>query len=77
VSIEPRGCQVKTEGDAFMIVFTRPSDAVLFGTDLQLDLLEFPWPDWMLHDEVPKRGLRVVVLYLVRFAYFRLAGLFF
>ena len=44
--------QVKTEGDAFMIVFTRPADAVLFGTDLQIDLLEFPWPDWMLEDEV-------------------------
>jgi len=35
-----------------MIVFTRPADAVLFGTDLQVDLLEFPWPDWMLEDEV-------------------------
>jgi class 3 adenylate cyclase len=31
---------VKTEGDAFMIVFTRPADAVYFGIDLQMDLLQ-------------------------------------
>jgi len=30
------GYEVKTEGDAFMIIFTRPADAVFFGVDLQV-----------------------------------------
>jgi len=42
--------EVKTEGDAFMIAFTSPSDAVLFGTELQTDLIDYPWPSWLIED---------------------------
>jgi hypothetical protein len=41
---------VKTEGDAFMVAFTSPSDAVLFGAELQTDLVDYPWPPWLLQD---------------------------
>jgi class 3 adenylate cyclase len=42
--------EVKTEGDAFMVAFTSPSDAVLFGAELQTDLVDYPWPPWLLED---------------------------
>ena len=47
---QPHRYEVKTEGDAFMIAFTSPSDAVLFGAELQTDLVDFPWPQWLLDD---------------------------
>lgn len=33
-----------------MIAFTSPSDAVLFGTELQTDLIDYPWPSWLIED---------------------------
>ena len=27
-----------------------PADAVHFGTGLQMDLLNYPWPAWLLED---------------------------
>jgi hypothetical protein len=49
-AILPKRYEVKTEGDAFMIAFTSPSDAVLFGTELQTDLIDYPWPSWLIED---------------------------
>ena len=42
--------EVKTEGDAFMVVFMRPSDAVLFAVDTQLALVDYDWPAWLVDD---------------------------
>ncbi len=38
------GHEVKTEGDAFMLAFARPSDAVRFALDAQAALHAVPWP---------------------------------
>merc|ERR1712065_78621 len=42
--IENNGYEVKTEGDAFMIAFHQPIDAVRFATKTQLLLLKQKWP---------------------------------
>ena len=44
VIIENNGYEVKTEGDAFMIAFHQPIDAVRFATKTQLLLLKQKWP---------------------------------
>lgn len=43
-----RGYEVKTEGDAFMVAFDEPRDAVRFCLDAQLDLRDLPWPRALL-----------------------------
>eukprot|EP00754_Rhynchopus_humris_P003572 Rhum_TRINITY_DN11881_c0_g1::Rhum_TRINITY_DN11881_c0_g1_i1::g.47591::m.47591 len=42
------GYEVKTIGDAFMVAFANATDAVLFGLDVQSELLSAPWPDSIL-----------------------------
>ena len=42
------GYEVKTIGDAFMVAFANANDAVLFGLDVQTELLSAPWPDNIL-----------------------------
>lgn len=42
------GYEVKTEGDAFMIVFSDPLAAVNFCLRTQLDLLKLNWPDKLI-----------------------------
>jgi predicted ATPase/class 3 adenylate cyclase len=37
------GYEVKTEGDAFFLVFSRASDGVRFGVDAQRALTAYPW----------------------------------
>ena len=62
--------QVTTEGDAFVVAFNDPIDAVAWALHVQLALLEAPWPpDVLQHphgriDVCPEgkllfRGLRV------------------
>jgi len=41
---EHRGTEVKTEGDAFFIVFARPTDALAFAIDAQRALPTVDWP---------------------------------
>jgi predicted ATPase/class 3 adenylate cyclase len=61
------GYEVKTEGDAFMVVFGRATDAVTWCQTVQLHLLEAPWPedlaelpDAAVTGDPPRfRGLRV------------------
>ncbi len=43
------GYEVKTEGDAFMIAFADPRDAVSWALDAQEALVAAPWPDDLLH----------------------------
>jgi len=38
------GYEVKTEGDAFMVAFALPGQAVAFALQAQLDLAALPWP---------------------------------
>lgn len=38
------GVEVKTEGDAFFLVFARASDAICFARDAQLALKRYDWP---------------------------------
>jgi len=40
-----RGYEVKTDGDAFMVAFDEPRDAVLFCLEAQRKLHEADWPD--------------------------------
>eukprot|EP00754_Rhynchopus_humris_P050732 Rhum_TRINITY_DN9124_c0_g1::Rhum_TRINITY_DN9124_c0_g1_i1::g.31713::m.31713 len=42
------GCEVRTIGDAFMVAFEEPCDAVRFGLRLQEALLAAPWPSSLL-----------------------------
>lgn len=64
--------QVTTEGDAFIVAFHDPIDAVGWALHLQLALLEAPWPPELLQHEKARvetcpegkllfRGLRVRV----------------
>jgi len=39
------GYEVKTEGDAFMVAFRKPADAVQFCLDVQSNLLKANWPE--------------------------------
>ena len=51
-----RGYEVKTIGDAFMIAFTNPVNALLFCFEVQLELQSKSWPDEL---EIDDQGLRV------------------
>ena len=62
--------QVLTEGDAFMVAFHDPIDAIGWALHVQLALLEAPWPSELLQQPPAKletckdgkllfRGLRV------------------
>ena len=64
--------QVTTEGDAFIVAFHDPIDAIGWALHVQLALLEAPWPSEMLQHEKARvetcpdgkllfRGLRVRV----------------
>ncbi len=58
------GYEVKTEGDAFMVAFRNPSQAMRFCIEVQLDLQRHPWSDTLLaRPEAAEsdgfRGLRV------------------
>jgi class 3 adenylate cyclase len=58
------GYEVKTEGDAFMIAFKNPSQALRFCVEVQLSLQRHPWSDALLaRPEAAEtdgfRGLRV------------------
>ena len=47
------GYEVATEGDAFLVAFHTPTDALAFTANVQHALLEAPWPKSLLsHDEV-------------------------
>lgn len=39
-----KGYEVKTEGDSFMIAFSSSISAIRFAMDVQLELLQIPWP---------------------------------
>ncbi|MBC8231535.1 tetratricopeptide repeat protein [bacterium] len=39
------GYEVKTEGDSFMLAFTKASDAVLCAVEAQIALADYPWPE--------------------------------
>ncbi len=58
------GYEVKTEGDAFMVAFPEPDQALQFCVEVQLQLHQHPWSDELLAtDEAGERdgfrGLRV------------------
>lgn len=62
------GYEVKTEGDAFMVAFAKPLEAVRFCMTVQSQLERAPWPHRLLGDQsyesrnqcsAPIRGLRV------------------
>jgi class 3 adenylate cyclase len=58
------GYEVKTEGDAFMVAFTRPEKAIRFCLDVQKELHAHPWSTKLLKlpvagEEPGFRGLRV------------------
>jgi len=62
------GYEVKTEGDAFMVAFAKPHQAVRFCMSVQTQLERAPWPHRLLGDQTyetrnqclaPIRGLRV------------------
>jgi predicted ATPase len=44
------GYEVKTEGDAFMVSFARPQDAVAWCLDVQARLPELDWPEELVAD---------------------------
>eukprot|EP01060_Flectonema_neradi_P035244 TRINITY_DN6423_c0_g1_i2.p1 TRINITY_DN6423_c0_g1~~TRINITY_DN6423_c0_g1_i2.p1 ORF type:complete len:1061 (+),score=199.44 TRINITY_DN6423_c0_g1_i2:74-3184(+) len=50
------GYEVKTIGDAFMVAFTNPVDAMLFCFEVQLELQAKLWPHEL---EIDDQGLRV------------------
>eukprot|EP00475_Leptophrys_vorax_P022764 TRINITY_DN30983_c0_g1_i6.p1 TRINITY_DN30983_c0_g1~~TRINITY_DN30983_c0_g1_i6.p1 ORF type:complete len:282 (-),score=65.60 TRINITY_DN30983_c0_g1_i6:43-888(-) len=65
-----RGYEVKTEGDAFMVAFFDPVDAIMWCLQVQLSLLQSSWPQEILDHPAGKeevdsneavifRGLRV------------------
>eukprot|EP00475_Leptophrys_vorax_P022761 TRINITY_DN30983_c0_g1_i1.p1 TRINITY_DN30983_c0_g1~~TRINITY_DN30983_c0_g1_i1.p1 ORF type:complete len:348 (-),score=78.40 TRINITY_DN30983_c0_g1_i1:893-1936(-) len=43
-----RGYEVKTEGDAFMVAFFDPVDAIMWCLQVQLSLLQSSWPQEIL-----------------------------
>lgn len=43
-----RGYEVKFEGDAFMVAFGSVTDAINWGIQTQLDLMNLPWPQAIL-----------------------------
>ncbi|KJE91038.1 leucine-rich repeat-containing protein 69 [Capsaspora owczarzaki ATCC 30864] len=43
-----RGYEVKTEGEAFMVAFDNPMNALRWCLEVQLQLLEVPWPEDLL-----------------------------
>eukprot|EP01012_Entosiphon_sulcatum_P067156 TRINITY_DN9670_c0_g1_i1.p1 TRINITY_DN9670_c0_g1~~TRINITY_DN9670_c0_g1_i1.p1 ORF type:complete len:1171 (-),score=117.30 TRINITY_DN9670_c0_g1_i1:13-3525(-) len=45
------GYEVKTEGDAFLLAFSNPADALLFCCNVQLELLQVDWPAALLQLE--------------------------
>jgi serine/threonine protein kinase/class 3 adenylate cyclase len=45
---EHSGYEVKTEGDAFMVAFARPRDALDWACALQLALVDLDWPEALL-----------------------------
>lgn len=58
------GYEVKTEGDAFMVAFPHPAQALDFCLDVQRNLHEHPWSDELLAlpeacEEGAFRGMRV------------------
>ncbi|MEZ4316376.1 MAG: adenylate/guanylate cyclase domain-containing protein [Myxococcota bacterium] len=58
------GYEVKTEGDAFMVAFSKPSAALRFCVEVQLSLHQHPWSDALLDRPEASvkpgfRGLRV------------------
>jgi len=58
------GYEVKTEGDAFMVAFSRPQHALAWCCDVQQALMTLPWPDALLAQPQAGpadgfRGLRV------------------
>ncbi|TNE87090.1 MAG: hypothetical protein EP330_19145 [Deltaproteobacteria bacterium] len=58
------GYEVKTEGDAFMVAFAHPAQALDFCLDVQRNLHEHPWSDELLElpeacEEGAFRGMRV------------------
>jgi serine/threonine protein kinase len=58
------GYEVKTEGDAFMVAFPHPAQALDFCLDVQRNLHEHPWSDDLLalpeaSEEGAFRGMRV------------------
>lgn len=46
-----KGYEVKTEGDAFMVAFKHPIDAVNWCLAVQKALMESPWPEGLLMQE--------------------------
>ena len=52
-----RGYEVKTEGDAFMVAFVAPTDAVRWCVDVQKALTTAAWPGFLAN--VAPQGLRV------------------
>mmetsp|Transcript_7144 Transcript_7144/g.26763 ORF Transcript_7144/g.26763 Transcript_7144/m.26763 type:complete len:1188 (-) Transcript_7144:1488-5051(-) len=48
---EFHGFEVKVEGDAVMIAFSSPVEAVDFSMQVQLKLLDLDWPEEILHEE--------------------------
>lgn len=63
---ENHGYEIDTEGDAFFLAFSEPSDALAFAIKLQVALNEAPWSKEILAtrwagDDGERRGLRVRV----------------
>ena len=50
---------MKTEGDAFFVAFSRPTDAVRFALEVQLELLDAEWPEWLLNEDSNRENIGI------------------
>ena len=58
------GYEVKTIGDAFMVTFEQPLEAVQFCCDVQVSLLHEPWPaEILLHPQAEELYAKDKILY--------------